>query len=69
VVYVRPQTQAKRLALRDGITESEAEHIMKSQLPIDEKASYADFVIDNEGSLEETKQKVREVWETLKKNT
>jgi dephospho-CoA kinase len=67
VVYVRPQTQVKRLALRDGITESEAEHIMKSQLPIDEKAGYADFVIDNEGSLEETKQKVCKAWETLTK--
>jgi dephospho-CoA kinase len=67
VVYVKPQTQAKRLALRDGITETDAENIMKSQLSIDEKASYADFVIDNEGSLEETKEQVQAVWETLTK--
>jgi dephospho-CoA kinase len=68
VVYVKPQTQAERLAKRDGITIAEAEHIMKSQLPIDEKAGYADFVIDNEGSLDETRQKVQEVWEALKKS-
>lgn len=68
VVYVKPQTQAKRLALRDSITESEAEHIMKSQLSIDEKAGYADVVIDNEGSLEETRQQVQAAWEMLTKN-
>jgi dephospho-CoA kinase len=67
VVYVKPQTQAERLAKRDGITTAEAEHIMKSQLSIDEKASYADFVIDNEGSLEETKEQVQAAWEALKK--
>jgi dephospho-CoA kinase len=67
VVYVKPQTQAKRLARRDNITEVEAENIMKSQLSIDEKAGYADFVIDNEGSIADTRRNVRDVWETLTK--
>ena len=67
VVHVKPQTQAERLAARDGITEADAENIMKSQLPIDEKASYADFVIDNEGTLEDTKKQVKEVWESINK--
>ncbi len=40
---------------------------MKSQLPIDEKAGYADFVIDNEGTLEDTKKQVKEVWESINK--
>jgi dephospho-CoA kinase len=65
VVYVKPQTQAKRLAERDGITLAEAQNIMKSQLPIDEKAGYADFVIDNEGTLEDTKKQVEKVWESI----
>jgi dephospho-CoA kinase len=67
VVYVRPQIQAERLAVRDGITVAEAENIMKSQLPIDEKAGYADFVIHNEGSLAETKEKVQAAWDALQK--
>ena len=67
LVYVRPQIQAERLAVRDGITVAEAENIMKSQLPIDEKAGYADFVIHNEGSLAETKEKVQAVWDALQK--
>jgi dephospho-CoA kinase len=65
VVHVKPQTQAKRLAARDGISETEAYHIMKSQLPIDEKAGYADFVIDNEGTPEDTKKQVEAAWESL----
>jgi len=65
VVYVKPETQAKRLAARDGISIAEAENIMKSQLPIDEKAGYADFVIENEGSLEETKRQVLDSWEKI----
>ena len=52
---------------REAITETDAENIMKSQLPIDEKASYADFVIDNEGTLEETEKQVKEVWEAISK--
>jgi len=67
MVHVKPQTQVKRLAARDDISMSEAENIMKSQLPIDEKASYADFVIDNEGALEETEKQVKEVWEAISK--
>lgn len=65
VVYVKPETQAKRLAERDGITLAEAQNIMKSQLPIDEKAGYADFVIDNEGTLENTRKQVEEAWESI----
>ena len=65
VVHVKPQTQAKRLAARDDISISDAENIMKSQLPIDEKASYADFVINNDGTLKETEKQVKEAWDAL----
>jgi len=68
VVYVKPETQAKRLAARDGISISEAENIMKSQLSIDEKAGYADYVVENEGNQEETRKQVEEMWEQLKKS-
>jgi dephospho-CoA kinase len=35
-------------------------------LPIDEKRAYADYIIDNSGSLEETQMQVKEVWQKLK---
>jgi dephospho-CoA kinase len=67
VVYIPPEKQIERLAERDGITPQEAANILKAQLPIDEKVGYADFVIHNERTLEETKRQVEELWMNLKK--
>jgi dephospho-CoA kinase len=67
VVYVPREIQIARLMKRDAITREAAESILKAQLPIDEKLGYADFVIHNEGTLEETRRQVEQVWEELKK--
>ena len=66
VVYASRETQIRRLMKRDNISREQAENILKSQLPIDEKVGYADFVINNEGSIEETRKQVIELWEKLK---
>ena len=57
----------KRLAERDGISQEAAATILANQLSIEEKKSYADYVINNEGTIEETREKVEELWEELKK--
>jgi len=67
VVYVSQKTQVERLAQRDGISIKEAANILKSQLPIDEKISFANFIINNENTVEETKKQVNKVWRELKK--
>ncbi len=67
VVYVPNEKLTERLAQRDGISEREAANMLSSQLPIDEKVGYADFVINNEGSLEDTEREVKKLWEDLKK--
>jgi dephospho-CoA kinase len=66
LVYVPPEVQVERLMKRDGITEEEANHRIKAQLPIDEKVGYADFVIHNDKSLEETQKQVEKLWEELR---
>jgi dephospho-CoA kinase len=66
LVYIPRELQIERLMKRDGISREAAENIMKAQLPIDEKLGYADFVIHNEGSLEETRKQVADVWKKLK---
>ncbi len=38
---------------------------MAAQLPEAEKAKAADYVIDNAGSLDQTREQVRHVWEKL----
>ncbi len=66
VVHIPVEEQIKRLAERDGISREEAANILKAQLPIDDKPGYADFVIDNRGSEEETRRQVEDLWDRLR---
>ena len=66
VVAASEQTQIRRLGER-GMSREDAQNRIKSQLPLDEKIKFADFVIDNDGTLEETKKQVEEVYSLLKK--
>ncbi len=54
VVSVPEPAQVARVVRRDGLSEDEAEARVEAQLPLSEKASRADFVIDNSGTLDET---------------
>lgn len=65
VVYVDRETQYKRLLERDELPPEQAEKRIASQMPIDEKKAYADYLIDNRGSLEETLAQVNRVYEEL----
>jgi dephospho-CoA kinase len=67
LVYIPHEEMVKRLAQREGITEDEAENMLRSQLSIEEKKTYADYLIDNSGSLEQTRRKVQELWDDLMK--
>jgi dephospho-CoA kinase len=63
VVYVRPEVQLERLMARDGLREEEARQRIRAQLPLEEKARRAEHVIDNSGSLEETRRQVVRLWQ------
>jgi len=66
VVYVSPDTQIERLTKRDRISRAEARRILDAQMPIDQKAARADFVIHNDGGLEKTRKQVKALWQQLK---
>jgi dephospho-CoA kinase len=66
VVSVSPETQKKRLMERDGIDQEEASRIIASQLPVKEKTGFADWVIENDGSKEDTLNQVERLFEELK---
>jgi len=66
VVYCSPEVQLKRLIDR-GMTEADALNRIKSQIPIQENLKSADFVINNDGTPEETRQQVRQIYNTLMK--
>ncbi|KZZ85939.1 dephospho-CoA kinase [Bacillus sp. SJS] len=54
LVYVTPETQLERLMKRNGYSQKEAQQRIDSQMPLDEKKSLADEVLDNNGTREET---------------
>jgi len=64
VVYASEENQRKRLQERGFATE-EAMKRISSQMPLDEKVKFADFVIQNDGSLEETRRQVERVYNAL----
>jgi len=55
VVHVPESAQLARVTARDGLDEAEAERRIAAQIPLDHKAEQADHVIDNTGSLAETR--------------
>jgi len=67
VVTSTEKQQIERLKKRDGVEQEEAQKILSSQMPLEEKLKVADFVIRNEGSFEETKKRVKEVFQELKR--
>ena len=67
VVRAAEAQQIERLRERDGASPEEAQRIVSAQMPFEEKEKVADFVIGNEGSIEETRRKTKEVFQRLKR--
>jgi dephospho-CoA kinase len=70
VVTCKPAQKVARFAQRMGMSEDAAradvERRTKAQLPDEEKARRADFVIDNSGPVEETRHQVQRIYSELK---
>ncbi|MDN6194542.1 MAG: dephospho-CoA kinase, partial [Alkalibacterium sp.] len=66
VVYVDEGTQLKRLKKRDALSETAAIQRIKTQMPLIEKKERADIVIDNNGTLDQTRKQI-DTW--LNKNS
>ncbi len=64
VVKAERHTQIKR-AVNRGISEEEAEAIIKNQMPLSEKIKKADYVIDNEEKIEKIKEGVERIWQNV----
>jgi dephospho-CoA kinase len=70
VVTCSDEQRIARFAARQKIdleaARKEVARRMSAQLPDAEKIEAADYVIDNSGSLEHTREQVRQVWEKLR---
>ncbi|MCT2537193.1 dephospho-CoA kinase [Aquibacillus koreensis] len=61
VVYVDESIQLKRLMDRDQSSEEEALKRIQSQIPTKEKAKMADEVIDNSGTIDESRRQLEDI--------
>jgi dephospho-CoA kinase len=66
VVDAGEKEQIDRIAARDGRPAREAAGIIQAQWPLDAKKARADFVVDNRGSLTDTRDQVKKLWQRLK---
>ena len=67
VVVADEEQRVKRVCERDGVPPEEVRTRIKNQSPDSEKIKKADFVIENNGSLEELREKVIALWKELLK--
>jgi len=61
LVYVNDETQLKRLIERNNLSVEDAGARIRSQMPLSDKIRLADAVIDNNGSIADTKNQLHDI--------
>jgi len=65
-VTVAPEHEVvKRTLERNGLTEEQILARIHSQLSSEERTEYADVIINNDGSIDELKVKIKELWNSI----
>ena len=65
VVSATVGTQIERLMRQRGMSEPSIRARIYAQAPLEDKAAAADFLVDNEGSLDELESQVEQLWNDL----
>lgn len=65
LVYAPEELQLRRLTELRGMSEEQARARIGAQMPIEQKRRLATYVIENTGSLDELRRRVRDVWAEL----
>lgn len=65
LVYVPEDMQVERLVHGRGFTPERAREVIAAQMPIEEKRRLAHHVIDNSGTIDETRAQVEQLWTKL----
>lgn len=61
LVWVNKETQIKRVMQRDNLTEEEVIHRVNSQMCLEEKKKYVDYVIDNSKELDNSLKQLEKI--------
>ena len=65
VVSATVATQIERLMRQRGMSEASIRARIDAQAPLEDKAAAADFVVENEGTLDELESQVERLWNDL----
>ena len=65
LVAASREKQTERIIKRDNTNKTDAENIINSQMSLDEKRMKSDYIIENNGSLSELREKVMEFLNNL----
>lgn len=65
VVTAPIKTRRERIRARDFLDECQIDQRIAAQIPVSEKAKQADFVIENTGTIEQTKEKINQIWNEI----
>lgn len=68
VVKITRKKQINRLKAKTDLTEGEIRERIRCQMPLSKKLRLADFIIDNNGSIEKTRKQVAEIRRKMWKN-
>lgn len=68
VVVVSQSKQVQRVGKNRRLARSEILKRSAVQIPLEEKAALADFIIDNNATLKKTKEQVTQIWRQVWKN-
>jgi len=63
-----PDKQMQRLLARNELSEPEARNRVESQMPLDSKCEKSHFVIDNNGSIEETEAAAMRIYNLMQES-
>lgn len=61
VVKCSPEVQRRRIKERSPLTDAQIDARISSQMPMDEKVKFADYVVDNSGDIGNTRRQVEEI--------
>jgi dephospho-CoA kinase len=65
VVSATVATQIERLMRQRGMSEASIRARIDAQAPLEDKAAVADFIVDNEGTLDDLESQVERLWNDL----
>jgi dephospho-CoA kinase len=67
VVKIHRHKQIERIKKRDSLRSKDILKRISYQIPLEQKAGLADFIIDNSGTLKETERQVKDIWKSIYK--